>query len=494
MVVGKFRDVRVDEAFMWDRLINLDEYLSEAEESLAEFVTREGVIDQLLSIAEDMFSAVVLSYSLGEPVERIRLYLDGAVDYFVRYMREEEAYFGGEGVGERRWSWQDSPALVIFVAQLLSLVVLWGDEGQRVRIGEVLGFAGSETVLEFLAGMHGDSLVGVDVVLSHDRPYGRLVKVLQAEGERREKLMAGFVKYWYNGCRKAPWWGEHLEVLKYGGGAYWGYWCFECAAVTKLLGLDDGLYRGSEFYPGDALVEGGVASGGVGEFGVFEGLDLGQVRDAGGLTRVEALGMSEREQFELMGEYYGLMLPVMTGLQEHIYGGQWRWEGGLVGGPETNGGGWFPLPGAHFEDAYFLRLVRSLDGAEGFGVRAEQWVEYADARGWEVTVFPGLRQRYTVVIKTDMGGIFSFESRGYEGWGAYSLMFEFGRFWADEASLHINVQERLPGKPVEERGVMGDDGVIYVPPVRWRETVPGVYFEFPRWDGPIRELNHNMFD
>lgn len=191
--------------------------------------------------------ALSISYSLGADPDELRGFVAPAVDWYIKHQSEYRREYPDT-------SWREVPIAVIDAARLLSVVILLGTAEQRARIGEAVKLRGSDTALEFLAGMHGDSLDGVEVVLSQPRPYGRLVKVVQAEPERRPQLMAEFVKHWYNECRKAYWWGEHLRGPKYGKPvSYDGYWCFEAAAVTKLLGIDDTLYRDNEYYPQDLL-------------------------------------------------------------------------------------------------------------------------------------------------------------------------------------------------------------------------------------------------
>jgi hypothetical protein len=48
------------------------------------------------------------------------------------------------------------------------------------------------------------------------------------------------------------WWDGH-GIIDRGGLAYSGYWCFEAAAVVKLLGIDDSSFRDNEYYPADLL-------------------------------------------------------------------------------------------------------------------------------------------------------------------------------------------------------------------------------------------------
>ncbi|QIM16613.1 DUF1911 domain-containing protein [Leucobacter insecticola] len=208
----------------------------------------------LRDLSRIYFDVLKLSYSLGAAPEDLREYLDPAVDLYVEYQRED-GRMKSASKGQI-YSWQELPTRQINAAQLLSVVVVIGTPEQRARIGEVLEVRGPEPVLEFLAGLRDDSIDGAEAGDYPPRPYGRLLKVIQAAPEKRPKLMADFVKHWYNGCRKAQWWGDHLSGPRRGKPVvYSGYWCFEAAAVTQLLGIDDSLYRDNEYYPRDIFIK-----------------------------------------------------------------------------------------------------------------------------------------------------------------------------------------------------------------------------------------------
>lgn len=207
----------------------------------------------LRELSRTYVELISISYSLGAEADELRAFLNDAVDWFVEY--EQLFHRKSTEAGEPTVPWSEAPIRVIDAGQILSMTILLGTSEQRARIGAVIGLRGPDTALEFLAGLHGDSLDGVDIVLSQPRPYARLMKVVQARPDRRPKLMSDFVQHWYNDCRKAYWWGEHLRGPKYGKPvSYDGYWCFEAAAVTRLLGIDDASYRDNEYYPRDLAV------------------------------------------------------------------------------------------------------------------------------------------------------------------------------------------------------------------------------------------------
>lgn len=251
--VGAFRDPRGDEEQIG---LYRDATRRVIEAKLARMANAEGNAHVSLTTLSEVSSLYVQmitsSYSLGDDREALREYVEPAVHWAIEHrLAYHEKYPDS--------TWEVAPAGAIAMAQALSAVVLLGTDEQRARLSEMVSLRGPHTALEFLAGQHGDSLDGVEIQLPHPRPYGRLIKVIQAEPEKRPRLMADFVKNWYSGCRKATWWSGNYEdqvarqEANNGRIHYGGYWCMEAAATTLLLGIDDTSYRNNDYYPQDLL-------------------------------------------------------------------------------------------------------------------------------------------------------------------------------------------------------------------------------------------------
>lgn len=245
---GRFRDPRAEpepmRKYLGAILRSIETSLEWIEEG------RDRVPRDLLDIRDlsrKYFDAFSVSYSLGEPIARLRAHLDGAVDAHVEY--DTLSLPQRQELGEHPRTWVGAPTWMIETAELLGAVILLGTDEQRARIAQTLPLLGPDTALEYLADLH-PTLDGVDVALSHPRPYGRLITAVQAPPDARPKLVGQFVQHWYNGTRKRQGWGEHLRQQKRGVPLrYPGYWCFTGAALTKLLDIDDTGYRDNEYYP-----------------------------------------------------------------------------------------------------------------------------------------------------------------------------------------------------------------------------------------------------
>jgi len=71
---------------------------------------------------------------------------------------------------------------------------------------------------------------------------------MESDLDQAKKLVAQFVrKEWYNNNKSCGWSGLHLRPFP----IYSGYWCYEAAAVSCIINLDESLYRDWKYYPKD---------------------------------------------------------------------------------------------------------------------------------------------------------------------------------------------------------------------------------------------------
>ena len=56
-------------------------------------------------------------------------------------------------------------------------------------------------------------------------------------------------KKWYKGMKDTYWYNSHKDDED----IHFGYWCFEGAALAKLLEIDDSGLKDSQYYPYDLV-------------------------------------------------------------------------------------------------------------------------------------------------------------------------------------------------------------------------------------------------
>ena len=79
--------------------------------------------------------------------------------------------------------------------------------------------------------------------------FKSILKAINAEEETESiKFLGKYLKTdWYKGHKGAGWHDSHKSKTD----SYSGYWCFEAAAISSILGLDDTNLRSSQYYPSD---------------------------------------------------------------------------------------------------------------------------------------------------------------------------------------------------------------------------------------------------
>jgi hypothetical protein len=137
----------------------------------------------------------------------------------------------------------------IVALRLLCFGLLTGHGSEMARVMAILDYANDEKdgLLERLVApfVPGRGETG-DKATRH-LPYRKLFKVFAADEAKRPALMAQYLDEWYEASRREPYVDQHEH------GIFYGYWSWEAAAVTWLLGIDDTSYRDKKFYPRDLV-------------------------------------------------------------------------------------------------------------------------------------------------------------------------------------------------------------------------------------------------
>ncbi|MEO7496246.1 MAG: PoNe immunity protein domain-containing protein, partial [Massilia sp.] len=129
-------------------------------------------------------------------------------------------------------------------------------------------------------------------------PYYKTLKIFAAEADKRPNLMAEYLDEWYHASRREVYFDSHKR-----GNVFRGYWSWEAAAITFVLGIDDTSYRNAPFYPSD-LVE-------------FARQGQDRAARAQRLMPAYALRAKEGEPCPRRGQWSSLGIPAQTRYFEH---------------------------------------------------------------------------------------------------------------------------------------------------------------------------------
>jgi hypothetical protein len=239
------RDVLMDQAY-FDMWIEYDLKKIEEKEQASKKPGVNPKYDAQFSfqIFRKYYQVLIARYSRGDPLSDLKASFPDLVDAWECATAEELKVFTPEEMANRK---QFSRNLDIYIVclWLVSLArCLEVDEALFARILALCGNEGEDWLFEHLAHAPGRKVAGT---LCYPKTHRALKDAIEEPNQRdRVRLMQRFLTGWYPSLNKTYWHDNHKGV---DGGGYFGYWCFEAAAVVKLGGWDDSDWRNMPYYP-----------------------------------------------------------------------------------------------------------------------------------------------------------------------------------------------------------------------------------------------------
>jgi hypothetical protein len=203
----------------------------------------------------DALDWMSLHYSAGAPVMQLAEAWPFALEWAIEYGLFHQAYHTSAEntsgditphvslVSEEYW---------MYALRLVCFGLLTGHAVQMSRVMAFLDYANAELdtydgLLERLVAPYVSDRPAPPATATRHLPYRKLFKVFAAQAEQRPALMATYLDEWYHASRREPYVDQHDRS----GVAFYGYWSWEAAATTVVLGIDDSSYRDMAFYPKD---------------------------------------------------------------------------------------------------------------------------------------------------------------------------------------------------------------------------------------------------
>ena len=211
---------------------------------------------------------MLLLYSSGTPIRELTPHFPGLLDAWELSNRLSDEICAEHQLQTCR-DWDFSLANLNHYNWCFWLIglalVLDIPEDQWQRLLALVGGEGADELLDrVIASRQPGRRIGS--ALLHAKPYGRLLKAVNAPQPQQAALLREFVDHWYAELkrpapknRKAPtvepFWYIYGDPEKHPleMGRYFGRWCIEAVAAVKAFGLDDSQCLGHEHYPGDLL-------------------------------------------------------------------------------------------------------------------------------------------------------------------------------------------------------------------------------------------------
>lgn len=131
---------------------------------------------------------------------------------------------------------------------LVSLALLLGvDSGLFYRLLKCLGNEGQDALFEKLVSTRFTGRPAAPGLL-YPKAYQPLLDAATAAPGQQAGPMRRFLGAWYRNMKPTYWHDNHKGQ---DGGGFFGYWCWEAAAVSVAFDTDDLAYRDLPYYPQD---------------------------------------------------------------------------------------------------------------------------------------------------------------------------------------------------------------------------------------------------
>ncbi|SDZ69587.1 PoNe immunity protein domain-containing protein [Pseudomonas salomonii] len=254
-------------ASYWDKVVNdSDSYIAKSQKLLlAPTADPDYAPQYAFEIGQDHLHQILRRYSAGDSITHLAHYFPGLLAAWEQAEHLGTTVWTAEQQFTRHhWRVNYDHYIICFWLVGLALALDIPDE-QWHRLLALIGNDGEDVLLDrIIASRSPDRKIGA--VLLYPKPYGRLLKAVNAPSDSQAPLLKAFVEHWYLEVRTGAKSGSDPQAVSYRhpywytygdqnfeGGAYFGRWCVEAVAAVKAFGMDDSPCLGQEHYPGDLL-------------------------------------------------------------------------------------------------------------------------------------------------------------------------------------------------------------------------------------------------
>jgi hypothetical protein len=245
-----------------ERFLNEDPYNAFVKGSLNTIAFRQELIEKELptlplndpayidwswGIASPKVQLLIGKYSAGAPIEQIAEELPSVLAAVEASALPHEKY-------RTEPFYLDEPDTYAYAMWLLSLAKLLRLDYLVPRVAALFDVArddnrGKDALFESLLTKLGESSEPAKTTLKGMKAHAILFEAIEAEPQKRPKLMVEFLSKWYPSMKACYWYGLHTKAPQ----NFFGYWAFEAGLVTYLWDIDDSGYREMPFYPKDLV-------------------------------------------------------------------------------------------------------------------------------------------------------------------------------------------------------------------------------------------------
>lgn len=244
------RDQKFDNAY-FDKSIDYDTRRIPEMERKARVPGVDRIYDAqyIFELFIQHYELLFTRYSRGDNLNELKSFLPEIVRVWEWAYAEETKVYSAENMVSRKGFDKNLDIYIISLWLISVALCLDVDDALFARMVAVADHGGYNQGKDLLF----ERLIACRIkgrrtatALLYPKPYEKLYSSIEG-GERRIELINVFIQGWYPALKKTYW----HEFHTYPDAGYFGYWCFEAAAVAKLFHYAPGAYEESEYYPKD---------------------------------------------------------------------------------------------------------------------------------------------------------------------------------------------------------------------------------------------------
>lgn len=201
-------------------------------------------------LATDACSHLANCYSGGHDISELQAFYERAVEHWETYAHYNQAYNHSD---KRDTPWAHFALAGPDYRYALAMVcfgILLGKQQLLPRLAPLIDYCNEkrDALLERLLDHYIGGRDGEASTCRRNLPYSNALPVFAAAHCDRPALMADYLAAWYQASRREDYYDRHTS-----GYQFVGYWAWEAAAITLVLGIDDASYRHLPYYPKDMV-------------------------------------------------------------------------------------------------------------------------------------------------------------------------------------------------------------------------------------------------
>lgn len=182
------------------------------------------------------YEILFLMYSGGFEIDTIKEKLVTTINVLEKYLNCKDS----KPFDFKKMDYYNKSLWLISLALLLKI-----EDKDFNKLVQLIGNEGEDELFESLVSkrIQGRKKANKLIFL---KEYDLLLEATKEGGSSNS--IQQFLLSWYKNMKKCYWHNNHKGN---DGGGFFGYWCWEAAAVAVAFNIDDTLFRDSQYYPKD---------------------------------------------------------------------------------------------------------------------------------------------------------------------------------------------------------------------------------------------------